>query len=175
MKKFFKHIDKILLSSSFGAVSLLLAFLWWKFDADYLIPIWILFLVVLICYMLFIIFYAVLSLKQETLIYRLPCVKSICLHDGKIIFLVENNELYGQGAYVTICYQREKDDLETVLALGYVETKNSSGFLQIYVEKLSFEKRANQIMEKLENSDRKAIKIKPTIYKEFLMEVFKDE
>ena len=68
-------------------------------------------------------------------IYRLPKVIKIVKAKKSIIFIVEKNELFNQGSYATVCYQEDDEDIETVIGLGYVETINNKGYLQIKIEK----------------------------------------
>ena len=77
-----------------------------------------------------------------------------------------------QGAYVTIAFQDEDNELETILGLGYVETINSKGNMQIIFQKQSSEPTASDIISKLTDKKvyRHSIKIKPTIQKFFIEE-----
>lgn len=163
MKKILKEVDKIILGSITSVMIFIIGFLWWMFEPNYKIPIWILFVIIVIYYIICIIIYAIFSSKKDTLVYRLPKVKNIVEQGEKIIFIVEKNELFSQGSYATICYQDDDDSLENILGLGYVQAINSAGFLQI--EMISNLKDKN-----IKNTTvfRNSIKIKPSIYKELI-------
>lgn len=169
-KKFFKQINKAMLGSLSVFVFFVLGFIWWIFDSDYLMPMWSFSLVIIGCYLICIIIYALCSSQREPSIFRLPIVKSITRINDKLIFIVEKNELFNQGYYVTICYQ-EGDGLEIVLGLGYVQSVNSSGFLQIEMVEFLESSFNKELYSKIDNTSsfRKAIKIKPSIYKELLI------
>ena len=167
MKNFFKQADKAILGGVSALLFFLFGFLWWIYDFDALVPMWVLVIVIILCYFTCIVIYAVCSSRKTTEVYRLPKVRSIYRTNEKIIFLVEKNDLFNQGHYATICYQADDDSIETVIGLGYVQTINSAGLLQIEVEKLADSDMAKELYGKIENTTafRKAIIIKPSIYK----------
>lgn len=173
MKEFFRQVDKAVLGSLSALVFFVLGFLWWIFDFDSLVPMWVLSLTIIICYLVCVVVYAVCSSRKSSTVYRLPAVKTIHKSCDKVIFLVEKNELFNQGSYATICYQTDEESLETVLGLGYVQTINSAGLLQVEIEKLMQTEMAKELYEKIDNTPacRKAIKMKPSIYKELIQEV----
>lgn len=150
-----------------------LGFIWWIFEPSFHVPMWILSLVIIICYLICIIVYGLCSMKQSTTIYRLPAIKSIKKVNGTDIFIVEKNDLFNQGSYATICYQEDDESLEIVLGLGYVQSINSAGYLQIVVEALFNTENVASIYSKIDNtpSYRKAIKIKPSVDKSLFEEV----
>lgn len=112
-------------------------------------------------------------MKQQTTIYRLPAIKSIKNVNGTDVFIVEKNDLFNQGSYATICYQEDEESLEIVLGLGYVQSINSAGYLQIVVESLFNTENVSEIYSKIENTAfyRKSIKIKPSVDKNLFEEV----
>lgn len=173
MKEFFRQVDKAVLGSLSALVFFVLGFLWWIFDFDNSVPMWVLSLAIIICYLVCIVVYAICSSRKSSTVYRLPAVKAIHKSNDKVIFLVEKNELFNQGSYATICYQTDEESLETVLGLGYVQTINSAGLLQVEIEKLMQTEMVKELYEKINNTPacRKAIKIKPSIYKELIQEV----
>ena len=166
MKDFWNRINKAVLGGITAIVFFLLGFLWWMFTPQDSVPMWVLFLSIIAGYAASVIAYAVASRKAE-ITYVLPKVKSIRCSDIKTIFLLEKNELFMQGAYVTISYQDEDDLIEVVLGLGYVETINSQGNMQIIFIRQSDDQQAKDIIAGL--SDKKhcknAIKVKPTVLK----------
>lgn len=112
-------------------------------------------------------------MKQSTIIYRLPTIRSINKVNGKDVFIVEKNDLFSQGSYTTICYQKDEESLEITLGLGYVQSINSAGNLQVVFENISNTDIVADICNKIENTSfyRNAIKIKPSIDKKLLEEV----
>lgn len=168
MKQFFKEIDKVLISGLTVFIFFVLGFIWWIWSADTAVPMWLLSLVIIICYIICIIIYAVCSTRSKESVYRLPKIKSIYKDENKIIFIVEKNDLYSQGSYATICYQSDPDQLEITIGLGYVQSTTSAGFLQISIERLINDSNVNKIVNKIENTAvfRNSILIKPSIHKE---------
>ena len=173
MKKFFRQLNNAVLGGLSAFIFFVLGFLWWVFDASTLVPMWVLSIVIIDCYLVCIVVYGFCSIRQETSIYRLPTIKSINKVNGNYIFIVEKNDLFNQGSYATVCFQDDEDSLETVLGLGYVQSINSAGYLQIVIEKLSDNENAVRIYKKIDNSVfyRKSIKLKPSIHKELFEEV----
>jgi len=170
--KIFKQIDKAILGSVSALVFFVLGFIWWVFDYDFLVPMWVFSVVIILCYLVCIIIYAFFSVQKDSGVYRLPIIKSIQKSGGNIIFIIEKNELFNQGYYTSICYQSEEESFEVVLGLGYVQTINSAGYMQIIFEKVLDNEAVHNIIEKIDNSAlyRKAIKIKPSIYRELIKE-----
>lgn len=174
MKDFFRQADKAVLGSLSVLVFFVLGFVWWVFDFDYSVPMWVLSLTVIICYLVCVVVYAICSSRKSSTVYRLPAVKTIHKNNDKVIFLVEKNELFNQGSYATVCYQTDEESLEIVLGLGYVQAINSAGLLQVEIEKLMQTDMAKELYDKIQNTPayRRAIKMKPSIYKELLQEVY---
>lgn len=172
MKEVFRQIDKVLLGSVSMFMFFILGFIWWIFDYNTVVPMWILSAVIIVCFLICIIIYAVFSTRKVNTVYRLPEIRGIHKENYKIIFVVEYNELFNQGSYATICYQAEEEGLEIVLGLGYVQTINSQGLLQIVMEKLLDDQSVIDIYGKIENTSfyKKAIKIKPSIHKNLFEE-----
>ena len=172
MKKFFKQVNNAVVGGLSCFVFFILGFLWWLFSPDYKVSMWTLSVVIILCYLICIILYGVCSIKQETTIYRLPTIKSIEKVNDKDVFIVERNDLFNQGSYTTICYQKDEESLEIVLGLGYVQSINSAGYLQIVFENISNTDTVMNICSKIENTSfyRKSIKIKPSIDKKLLEE-----
>lgn len=171
MKEFWNKINKAILGGITAIVFFLLGFLWWLFKPQDTVSMWVFSLAVIIGYIACVIVYAIASRNVE-ITYVLPKVKSVRHTENKIIFLLERNELFMQGAYVTIAYQDEDDLIEVVLGLGYVETINSQGNMQVVFIKQAENQQAIDIIEELsdKNHCRNAIKIKPTVQKTFVEE-----
>ena len=173
LKDFFKNLNGVLVGGLTVVVILVLSFLWWVFDFDYMVPLWIVCIIVIVAYIICIIIYGIFSLKKEVKIYRLPKVIKIVKAKKSIIFIVEKNELFNQGSYATVCYQEDDEDIETVIGLGYVETINNKGYLQIKIEKKVNKKEVDDIFKKIEDKKhiKQTIKIKPSIHKNLFEEV----
>lgn len=171
MKNIFKHINYVLLGGTTVIITLILSFVMWIYKPDDHIPMWLFAISMIICYIICIITYAICKNKVE-ITYTLPKVKKICKLQEKIIFIVEKNELYSHNSIVTIAYQDEDDELEILLGIGYVETINTQGNLQIAFQKISSDKNAQEIISKLDDKkhDINSVKIKPTIAKKLLEE-----
>ena len=166
MREFWKNINKVILGGITAVVAFVLGFLWWIFSPKDSVPMWLLCLAVILGYVACIIVYA-LSTRSENITYVLPKIKAIRRSEENTIFLLEKNELFSQGAYVTIAYQDEDDSIETTLGLGYVETINSKGNMQVIFQKIVDSSQVKEIISSLSDKKqfRDAIKIKPTVFK----------
>ncbi|MEY8312752.1 hypothetical protein AALA61_12350 [Oscillospiraceae bacterium 42-9] len=171
MREFWNRVNKIILGGITVIVTLALNFLGWCFGPNASVPMWVVWLILIGSYIICIFVYALAS-KSSTVTYVLPRVKSIRHNDKKIIFLLEKNELFMQGAYITIAYQDEDDLIEIILGLGYVETVNPQGNMQVVFINQVEDQQATDIIKGLSDKkhSRNAIKIKPTIQKTFLEE-----
>lgn len=176
-KKFLHQLNNAVLGGVSVLIFFILNFIWWVFDASTLVPIWVLSLVIIICYLVCIVIYGVCSAKGETTLYRLPEVRNIIKTDDRCIFIVERNDLFTQGSYATICFQDNDDSLETIVGLGYVEAVNSAGCPQIAVTRVPRSDAALKILKEIENtrSCRTSIKIKPCIHKTLFEEALGNE
>lgn len=126
-------------------------------------PVWILFVVIIICYLACVIVYAT-SFGKHEIAFVLPKVKAI-RNANKLIFLIEKNQLYSYGSLVTIAYQNENDEIETILGLGYVEDINAEGNMQAVFKKQRNSQEVKEIIQSLKDDKQSklAIKIKPSI------------
>ena len=177
MKNFFRQINNAVVGGLSVLIFFVLGFIWWIFDADTLVPLWVLSVVVIICYLICIIVFGICSMQKETSVYRLPKIKSIIKLRQKYVFVVEKNDLFNQGAYATVCFQEDENSLEVVLGLGYVESITTEGCLQVVIERVSSSSIASNIYKKIENKNyyRNAIKIKPSTNKELIEEAYYHE
>jgi hypothetical protein len=171
MKKIWEDIDKALLGGITIVLFFLFQFLWYVFDYNYLVPIWLLFMIAIIFYIVCIILYAFGKHNKDVVVYRLPKVKIIHVPDdlsNALTFIVEKNDLFVHETLVSIYYQHEESEIETLIGIGYIETINTNGYPQI----VFWQPRNNseKIIKKLKNNkqSRNAIKIRPSIPKEIL-------
>ena len=171
MKDFWPKVNKVVLGGITVVVFFLLGFLWWLFTPQDTVPMWLFSVTIIVGYCVCIVVYA-FSSKNIEITYVLPKVKSIRHNDSKIIFLLEKNELFMQGSYVTIAYQDENDLIEVILGLGYVETINTQGNMQVVFKSISEDSQVKKIITEISDKKtyRNAIKIKPTVQKKFIEE-----
>lgn len=164
MKEFLSRINNIILGGVTVIVTLLLGFIWWFFEPEDQVPIYVPVLIIIIGYGVCMVVYAMAS-KNVEITYVLPKVISIRQVDSKIIFLVEKNELFAQGTFVTIAYKDKDDKIETDLGIGYVETINSEGNLQVVFLDNQFDSQILEIISKASDKKcyRDSIMIKPTL------------
>lgn len=169
-KQILKNIDKALLFGITVLLGIILGFLYWILDSEKQIEVWVVILVSIGWYIVCLIVYAVVSIKTSETVFRLPLVKKICYNDDKITFVVEKNELYSQGMYVTICYQADTDELEIPLGLGYVDTINDAGYMQISFQHVEEGEKIKKLLQTIKRStaEKNSIKIKPTVLKDTL-------
>ena len=173
MKKFWTQVNNAVIGGLSAFIMFILGFIWWLFEPHTLVPMWVLSLTIIACYLICVIVYGLCSIKKDSTVYRLPAVRSIQQSNNKLIFIVERNDLFNQGSYATICYQDNEESLELIIGLGYVESINSAGNLQVVIERLSSAESAKKIYDNIKNTSfyRKAIIIKPSIDKKILEEV----
>lgn len=171
MREFWNKVNKAILGGVTAVVVLVLNYLGWCFGPKENVPMWVVWLILIGCYAVCVFIYAFTS-KSVEITYVLPKVKSIRHTEGKIIFLLEKNDLFMQGAYVTIAYQDEDDLIEIVLGLGYVETVNPQGNMQVVFIRVADDSQAKKIISEVSDkkSYRNAIKIKPTVQRKSIEE-----
>lgn len=171
MSEFWNKVNKAILGGITVVVTLILNYLGWCFGPKASVPMWVVWLILISCYAICVLVYAFASKDIKT-VYILPRVKAIRNNDGKIVFLLEKNDLFMQGSFVTIAYQDEDDEIEVILGLGYVETINSQGNMQIVFQSTVSNNQADDIVNKLSNDKhyRNAIKIKPSVSKNSIRE-----
>lgn len=174
VKDFLSKVDKVILGGVTVVIVFFLGFLWWVFTPQDSVPMWALSVVIILWYASCIIVYAVSS-KNIEIMYVLPKIKSISVIQDRIIFLLEKNDLFVQGAYVTIAYEDESDSIEIILGIGYVETINSQGNIQVTLAKKVDNSQVQDILSQLSTQPNKkyfrdAIKIKPTVQRRLLEE-----
>ena len=161
-KKFLKIVERFF-GGFFGVISLIIGFFWWRFsDPMTNIPLWCLFVAFFLFYLIIILLYS-LAKEPKVTIYKNPAVKNIHMDDNEPTFIVEPNDLYGQGAGVSIFFQEKEDDIEIFLGIGYVETINNNKFLQIIFLDKSQKPNAVSIIEKIGQCNPNKIIIKPFI------------
>lgn len=171
--KWWKSIDKALA----GGVTILFTFglaaIWWAFPPNTLIPIWILTILLLASYAVCLIIYVHFkNLKSET-IYVLPEVRAIKFVGEEIILILDKCELYLPQSLVSIFFTDSETDLESFTGLGYIETVNSQGYLQIKVIRQGLN---NEIIKKIKKGGnqryiRNSIKVKPNITKNDMVNI----
>lgn len=171
MKGFWKRIDKTLVGGLTVVVFLSIELGRGIIGVERQVPIWWIYITILLSYLLHVIVYAVFTRTKTETIYRLPKVISIIPPSkdrNSITFISEKNELFSRGALVSIYHQRSDDELETLLGVGVVENITEKGMLQVIFYKMMPE--AQSTIGNLGNTSRdvKAIKIKPTVDERFL-------
>lgn len=174
MKKLWRQINNAIIGGLSVFFFFIIGFLFWIFEATTLVPLWVLVLIIIVCYLICVLIYGICSLKKESVIYRLPSVKGIQRINDKLILIVEYNELFSQGSYVTVCYHDDGKSLEIIIGLGYVETINSAGYMQIGIENISSAKIAKEKYKMIEmntSAYHKSIIVKPSIDRSLIEEV----
>ena len=169
LKRFWKNVDKALLSSVTVLVFFLLGLPQWFFRPSDSVPMWLFIVCFIAFYAVCIVIYAVCS-GEESVVYRLPQVRAIKRYSNHLIFLLEKSDLFSLNALVTIAYQNEDDEIETILGRGYVETINTQGCAQVVFDRKVNEERAKTIIKGLSNTGRnkRALRVKPFITEDLL-------
>lgn len=156
-------------------LSIVITFLCGLFPMDQPVPLWaVLILIIGASYVC-----VVIHEKSKTSsVFRLPLVKQIkTAEDGTVVFIVEKNDLFSYDAYVSVFYQESDDDLESYIGLGFVQSINSKGNLQIEFRPHKRESSDCIYNLLLRNTSavRNSIKIKPCITKDRIKEVLEEE
>lgn len=127
-------------------------------------------------YTICIVIYAVCS-REESVVYRLPKVRAIERESSRLIFLLEKNDLFSSNTLVTIAYQNEDIEIETILGLGRVEAINTQGCAQVVFFRESNNARAKKIIAGLTNirRDRVALRCKPSVTMDLINGGFVEE
>lgn len=149
-------------------ILMVIGFISYMWNAYTLVPIWIIYLLIIFFYLSCIAIYGFCKRKNKEIIYKLPEVITIAKNDKmEPILIVEKNELYPVGSLVSIYIQNNDDQLETLLGIGYIETKNTNEYLQVRFN-YDYKNTKQEEILKLENKIRKLIKIKPSILKDMM-------
>lgn len=163
--------------SVLGSVNILftfsMSFLWWRFSPDYLVSIWVLWLVIIFFYLVCIIIYSMCSAKNEVVLFELPRVKGISPvirgHSlSEIKFIMESNSLFEYESCMILKYYDEDSNTEIKLGIGCVEDiYATNGNMQVRFIELSEDEQARKIIASLKNTKHhvNAIRIKPLIQK----------
>lgn len=164
MKSFFQELNNTLVGGITVVVTLITGVLFWVFEPDTLVPLYVVVIIVIGAYLIILLVYAKLKQPKEE-IYRLPCVRKIVKREDDIIFIVEKNDLYAYNSLVSIYYE---SDIQEYLGVGYVETTNSKGYMQIKFYLIEDNQKLMVSRLKDDTKTRSAIKIKPSIKLEVL-------
>ncbi len=173
MRKFFRNISNLIVGAIFVLVTFALSFIWWVFEPNTTVPLWVLSIVIVVFFLIILIIWAVFTTKKEPSVYRLPKIKSMEKLQNKYILIVEHNDLFGQGSLATISYQTDEESVEMLLGVGYVESISNNGNLQIEILPSKNNPDAQKILKATMNtkSYKKVIKVKPSLHKDIITEV----
>ena len=165
IKKIFNNINKLLIGGITVVFLLFVSIIIWVFPKDTEVNIIVVVIILIICYMICIVEYAILkTIRVET--YNLPSVKRIIRKEEGIILLVEKSDLFEVRQVVTISYQAGDDELEIELGCGVVESINSMGNLQIRIKfEDVYTAEGSRIYNVIDDNAiyRSALKVKPGI------------
>lgn len=110
-------------------------FAWLRKPTD-TIPVWSFYLVQLVMVVSVCVIYAYLRHRYDIGRLSTSVLVRYVEHLGKSkgwVLIVKNNPMLEINRVVSVRYQSKDNDVEEVVALGYVETKNDKGNLQIRV------------------------------------------
>lgn len=130
-KRIKENIDKTLLGSLTLLVFFILQFMWFLSKPTDLVPLWVLYLLIIVFYICCVFLYAICKSKTVEVQYRLPRVLTVSGSAEQAILVLEKNELFSHHTIVTIYHQDGPDDLEVPIAIGVVQTINQQGHPQI--------------------------------------------
>lgn len=164
-----ENIDKALLGATTLIVFFVIQFLCYIFNPNDLVPMWVVLAVVIVAYICCVIIYAIGKARVSPVQYVLPRISTYRILEGHIILIAEKNDLFSQQSLVTVYHQDSPNDLETAIAIGFVETINPQGNMQIrLIECLNQEMVQNVFKPELIHKPLHSIYVKPTISHEYL-------
>lgn len=85
MKKFWTQVNNAVIGGLSAFIMFILGFIWWLFEPHTLVPMWVLSLTIIACYLICVIVYGLCSIKKDSTVYRLPAVRSIQQSNNKLI------------------------------------------------------------------------------------------
>lgn len=175
-RKFLEKFDKCLLEGLTVIVLAILGFVYWWRKPYETVPLWAFIVVSFLAYIICLIVYAVYSVliererEEKETILKFPRVKYLQIrtdtrYGRKIIFLMEKHEFFAQGHYVTIAHCDDKNGIETMLGIGYIENITEQGDRQIILVRSFNDDHAMNIIAGLSNTRKciSAIRIMPSI------------
>lgn len=177
MKKIFKSMDRVLVGGIAVLCSISLGFIYWlQPNSKNNIPIWILVLLVIFFFILVILVYAVTRYiyENKSTDFVFPRIITINQDSKKNIRVIQTyNDLYTQDCWVGLYYQEPGEEIEVFIGVGFVEVvKTTSGYTQILIKKINFEKEevTNAVELLLKNSKkaRQSLKIRPNVNTDYL-------
>lgn len=171
LKDFFKKLDKTFTLGIVVFIGLILSIITWghspkdTLTLTYYSLAWIVLGILLLYLIVFIIIKMYYEFRNP-LTYSLPNLKSIVVHEKELIFILDHSELFYQGMMVTLFYNDENDsNLQIKIGIGYVETINNLGYIQIKLSNFFITERSKPIIDSIVKGiiNRKNIRIKPSI------------
>ena len=126
-----ENLDKALLGATTLIVFFVIQFLCYIFNPNALVPMWVVLAIVIVAYICCVIIYAIGKARVSPVQYVLPRISTFRFLEEDIILIAEKNDLFSYQSLVTVYYQDSPNDLETAIAIGFVETINPQGNMQI--------------------------------------------
>lgn len=163
---FFKTLNNIIIGAVTVLFAMFIGFIEYICPKDYLVPMWVIYLIIIICYLLCIILYSIFSNQKNRDKNILPKVISIT-SNGKII--LTSSSIYKTNMLVTIKY--EDDTYFGPIAIGQVDCIQDDGKIVLSIIK-KFEDGLRTKKIKLVNNSTtiNKLKIEPYIlYKDYLL------
>ncbi|MCI5740165.1 MAG: hypothetical protein SO445_08350 [Lachnospiraceae bacterium] len=159
-KKILQSLDKVLLGSVTVIFLLLISLLQYIFSSTYKVPFYVLIIVMLVCYAVCIIIYAVMHSQKER--ERTPEYPRVITVTSRGQFVMEPSEQFKYGMLVTV-YWLERD-VEYEIARGYVENIQDDKKIIVRIEDYD-EEQIQELEIKITPKSCKKIIIKPYIFR----------
>ena len=168
-KKVQEHVDTALLGSTSLIVFLVFQFLWYVFSPNQPVPMWVLMAMLIVFYICCVVLYAVCKTRTVTVRYQLPLIRNFRRVNGRIILIVDRDDLFSDGAFVTVYRPGSVRDLEIPLAIGRVEITSSQEYMQIILVQIMEQQLTDGIFrESGRASVWKLVSVKPVISQEHI-------
>ena len=136
MRKIWGYFNNAIMGSGVFLLLLGVEFFAWLRDPKDLIPAWAFYVVQLIMVVLVSVIYACLRYKYDVGRFSTVVpVRYVCRADRYCgwVLIVEDTPILEINRVVTICLRTKDNDIEKMIGLGYVETKNNLGNFQLRV------------------------------------------
>lgn len=160
-RRILQSLDKVLLGSVTVVFLLLISLLQYIFSSEYKVPFYVLIIVMLLCYAVCVIIYAVMHAQTEK--EKTPEYPRVITLTDMGQFVLESSEQFKYGMLVTV-YWLERD-VEYEIAHGYVENIQDDKKIIVRIIEDTHEEQIRNLGIKITPKSCKKIIIKPYIYR----------
>lgn len=133
-KKWWKYLDRTVCSAIGVILLFFLQFLWWLAPPSSQVPIWTLYFLVIISFLVLAVMYGIIRDRSESrLSFKSIDVLQYSTYRSQIILIVDSNVELIYGMVVLIYHRGVQGEAELLIACGFVQSTSSSGYFQVEV------------------------------------------